>query len=330
MLHRASRYVCLLVVIALSGATGCQTTGSYLLSTIGLEKKPVAVALVLEEKPGAAVASLNPFPAYVPLQKALADDLGRPVAVDSCFAFQACQGLSNGWYAVAVVTPTQFARLPKDQSWRVLAAPVDPQGRVTRRAVLVVATGSPVTGAAELRGKVVAFGPRDDARTHLAALQLLREAGLEPTDLSLELLPIPGSLKHMPDMRAVAQTVINGSADAGFIDEAAWEAFAEHSQQEGEPARDKLRIIGRTVALPGRLLIASPKLDDTTARKVSAFLLATGTKHPEVLEPLGLSGYQLPDDAAITACRVLAAGETIEEPAEPPASEESGKASSAR
>ncbi|MCK4343552.1 MAG: PhnD/SsuA/transferrin family substrate-binding protein [Phycisphaerae bacterium] len=304
----------LLFLVALSGVAGCQTTTSYLLSSIGLKKKPLAVALVLEQRPGEVVAALNPFARYKKLQEALADDLGRPVAVDPCFTFQARHGLGNGWYALAVVTPTQFARWPRDASFRVLAVPLDSKGRLVRGAVLIVPANSELREVSALRGQVVAFGPRDDARTHHAAVQLLRGVGVEKADLTLEMLPVPGSLKHMPDARATAQAVLKGSAAAGFIDEAAWEAFAEHEEKEGEPARDKLRVIGRTGALPGRLVIASPKLDEAAAKKVQAALLAMGENHPEALEPLGVSGYQRPSEELIAACRELIAVEAARTP----------------
>ena len=184
---------------------------------------------------------------------------------------------------------------------------MDGKGRAARKALLVVAAGTEIRSAAELSGKVVAFGPRENARTHLAAMQLIREAGLQRTDLALELLPVPGSLKHMPDGRAVAQTVINGSAAAGFIDEAAWETLAEHPTQVDEPARDQLRVIGQTVAVPDRLWVVSPQLDDATLKSIQGFLLALGPDDADTLKPLNASGFRAPDEETLAACRRLAA-----------------------
>ncbi len=301
------------VVAALSVLGGCQTAGSFFLNFVGLEKKPLAVAVVMDPKPTAAVTALNPFPRYLALQNALSKQLDRPVAVDPCFEFQAAHGLSNGWYAVAVLTPAEFARLPAKDVGQVLAVPVDRQGRPAQTAVLIVPASSKLQDAADLRGKVVAFGPEDDGRTHLAALQLLRAAGVEKTDLSLEVLPIPGGLRHMPDMRSITQAVINGSAAAGFIDAGAWEALPEHSAGD-EPARDKLRVIGRTAALPDRLLVASPRLDDATADAVRKFLLSEAKEHPEVLVPLEIGGYEVPGDDVVSTCRKLAAGPATSQP----------------
>lgn len=313
----ATSGVVLVCDAALLCALGCQSVGLHFLSVIGFKQKPLSVALVADEPPDAAAQALNPFPTYAALQNALADHLGRPVAVDVCFPFQVDLCLSSGWYDLALVTPAQYARLKQPDALRVLAVPVDGQGRAARSALVVVPAGSELQSPAELRGKVVAFGPAGDSRTHHAALQLLESAGLKKTDLSLEVLPVPGSLKHLPDMRSVAQTVINGSSDAGFLDEAAWEGFPEHAETEGAPARDRLRVIGRTIALPSRLLIASPGLDEATASRLRAFLLAVGRDHPQVLEPLAASGYQVPDDRLLAACRGLAG--TVEAAAPPEA-----------
>jgi len=296
------RLTCLLVLLA--AAAGCQTARSLLLSVIGVEKKPLAVALVMDVKPEAALAVLNPFPRYAALQQALAQELGRPVAVDPCFAFQAQRELETGWYHVAVVTPVQYARLPEPLTANVLVVPVDAQGRTARAAVLVVRADSSVRAAADLRGQSVAFGPEDDSRTHHAALQLLREAGLARTDLALEVLPVPGSLKHLPTAQSVLQAVIRGSAAAGFVDEAAWEELPDTGGPD-EPARDMLRIVGRTAALPDRLFVASPRLDEATADAVREALLRVGTQRPDALSPLGISGYAVPDAELLTACRAL-------------------------
>lgn len=299
--------------LTLAGATGCQTTGSYLLSTIGLQKKPLAMALVLD-RPTEAVAALNPFPAYAAMQKAMADHLGRPVAIDPCFVFQARQGLGSGWYAIADVTPAQYAHLVGEGAPRVLAVPIDKDGKTARSALLIVPAASEVSKPEDLRGKKVAFGPADDGRTHYAALQLLREHGLRPTDLSLEALPVPGSLRHMPDMRALAQTVMNGSAAAGFMDESAWDALPMHAEKEDAPAQDRFRVLGRTAELPLRLFVASPRLEAADAEKVTDFLLAAAKDHADVLEPLGVTGYQQPRPDLVTACAKLPVGPAEESP----------------
>jgi ABC-type phosphate/phosphonate transport system substrate-binding protein len=276
------------------------------LNFIGLEQRPLSIALVTDQPTELVVKSLNPFSTYAPLQKALSSELRRPVAIDVCLPFQASSGLENGWYDLAVITPAQYAGFDTLSAGRVLAVPEDRQHHAARCAQLVVSAGSGIRRTSQLRGRSVAFGPAGDSLTHYAALRLLIEAGIKKTDLALDLLPVPGSLKHCPDMRAVAQAVIAGSAQAGFIDEAAWEELPAHAAGETEPARDKLRVIARTTALPDVLVVAGRRLDPHAADRVQAFLLAAATRHQEVLEPLSVSGYTAPSEDVLKACRSLA------------------------
>ncbi len=314
---------CFLLTAAVS-VGGCQTAGLNFLSLIGLQKKPLSIAVVVD-RPLEAADAFNPFSAYSGLQKAMSAELGRPVAIDVCFPFQVEGGLTSGWHDLAILTPAQYARLSNPQTLRAAAIAVDQEGAAVRPAVLVVRAESDIKQIEDLRGKVVAFGPAEDARTHYAALQMLESAGLKRTDLSLELLPWPGSLKHLPDGRAVAQSVINHSSAAGFIDEAVWTALPEQPTQAGEPARGLLRVIGRTAALPTRVLVAGPKLDNDTFESVRAFLLSTGQKHPQALEPLRLKGYGSADDSTLAAClelkRVAAAAAPTEKEQTVPSSD---------
>ncbi len=301
----ASTLSIVLSAAALLTLTGCQTIPTRILSLIGLSKQPIVLALATENRPTAPLEPLNPFPPYTALQQALSHELDRPVALEVCFPFQLGLGLDGGLYSVAVVDGAEYARLSGPRDLRVLAVSVDRQGYFERSAVLVVAARSPARTVPELRGKVVAFGPADDARTHHAALELLERSGLAKAHLSLEVLPLPGSLKHMPDARSAAQSVINGSSDAAFLDEAAWTALPEHTPQADEPARDKLRIIARTRPVPDRVVVASPKLPDDAANRIHAFLVTVASQHPDVLKPLGISGYMLPDKDVIEGWRSL-------------------------
>ncbi len=289
------------LVAALLVGTGCQTAGFRLLSLMGLEQRPLSIALVAD-RPDDAVQAVNPFAAYRPLQTALAEQLGRPVALDVCFCFQVEPCLANGWYDLAVVTATQYARLKNPAAVRTLCVAADRKGRTARSAVLVVRSGSEIETVQDLRGRVVGFGPAEDAIVHHGAVQYLQSQGVRLEDLALDMLPIPGSPRHYPDGRATAEAVLSGAAAAGFIDEADWDELPEVGNG---PARDQLRVIGRTPPLPLGLLIASPRLDSETAQRVREFALQVGMTRPEVLAALPVSGYREPEAALIDACLAL-------------------------
>lgn len=297
-----SRRIPLLAFLGgLAFLTGCQSGGhgAEFLSLIGLSKSPVVISMGIE--PGV----LNPFASYEELRKAMEKSLGRPVQLRLAFPIQIEPNLELGFYHFAFITPGDYLAMAGRKKFDPIAISVDEQGREARSAVLVVRANSGIQKIDDLRGKTIAFGPSEDARTHQAGLALLSENGIQKGDLSLELLPLPGSLKHMPTMSDVAKTVINQSSDAGFIDEAAFDAFVETSSAEGEPARDKLRVIGRTVALPGKILIRSPKADQAIVDQLVQFLLAADQGCPEALKPLFISAFHAPSNEAMAACDQL-------------------------
>ncbi len=301
------------ILLVLSvGLTGCQTAGLRMLRVIGLSEDPLAIALIVEQRPEEALKALNPFQRYTVLQRTLSADVDRPVSIEPCFVFQSRVGLDSGWYQLAVATPAQYAELAETLDLRVLAAPVDDKGEMLSRAVMIVRADSPIEEVAQLRGQAVAFGPVDSTLTHHAALQLIRSAGLKRTDLALDAVPVPGSLRHMPHPRAVAQAVANGSAAAGFITEADWQALPETDPRENEPARDDLRVVAHTLALPKCLLVASPKLDEPTVMEVREFLLAVGRDHPEAVAPLDIQGYEAVGKDVLSRCRQLRSSDSQE------------------
>jgi ABC-type phosphate/phosphonate transport system substrate-binding protein len=288
---------------------GCQShPGASFLSLIGLQQKPVVLNLVSDPAqlaPGNALHLLNPFGPYEPLRAAMAKALDRPVVMDLSLPFQLPLALQAADDRLAIVTPVQYAHLSSLDAVRVLAISLDAQGKSARPALLIVSNRSEVRDVTGLRGRTVAFGPAGDSRTHAAALQLLKRNGLSKTDLSLEVLPILGSLRHMPDDRAAAQAVMNNSADAGFVDEAAWNAFAEADPRPGDPSRSVLRVIGRTVPLPDRLIIAGRKLNPGLSQRIESFLTSAGQRCPDALRPLAISGFAAPTSEIIDDCARL-------------------------
>lgn len=306
-LRRVSKLLAALGV-ALLTLTGCAgRPAARLLSLIGLSQKPLVLSIVAErsEGPATPLELLNPFEGYAPFNAALGDAIGRNVVPDLVFPFQVGPNLALGICHLAIVSPLQLGQLADAESFPVLAVFADEQGRTERGALLIVAERSQIRDAASLRGKIVAFGPAGDARTHQAALRLLAARGLQRGDLSLEPLPIPGSLKHFAHMRAVAQSVMNGSSDAGFIDEHAWETMPEHSEREGDPCRAKLRVIDRAAATPERIVIASPTLDAELRSAVQEFLMSAGRRQAAALSPLKCSGFQAPEADLIARCREI-------------------------
>ncbi len=293
---RPSLTCSLAVSLACLAPAGCHRGGGSFLLNALTGAKPVSIVLVSEQ-----LLQLNPFGPYEELRQALKDHMDRPVRLQLCAPFQCELYLSGGFCQFAFVPPTVYARLADRGRFPVLAASADLRGRRERPALLIVRSDSEIESVADLRGKVVAFGPSIDGRTCVAALDLLERNGVTRDDLKKELLPLPGSLKHIAEGRALVRSVSSGSSDAGFLDQADWERMVAGEGDDAAADVSRLRILAETKPLPDILLIASPKTAPALVETVRAFMLASGRQHPATLKPLALSGYEPVSDAALAA-----------------------------
>lgn len=304
---------------------GCHagaSAGVELLHLVGIAEKPLVLSHVADPSraPDSAAGLINPFAPYSAFHTALGRAVKRTVVPDLALPFQIAPSLALGLSHLAVVTPYQFMQLGDRQKFPVLGVSVDEGGKALRPALLIAPASAAVERIGDLRGAAIAFGPADDARTHHAALALLAENGLKPADLSLSVVPLPGSLRHYPNARAVAQAVLNNSCAGGFVDQAAWEALPERADAAGEPARDRFRVLGETRAMPERLIIASPALDPALRERIASFLLDCGRDNRDCLRPLKLAGFEAPSDEARQAWETLGSGAPPPPEASQPAS----------
>lgn len=285
------------LAVGLGLLAGCRSGGIPLLNLLPSGKSTTVIGLAADPKPlfsDDKIDPINPLERFEPLRKSAQADLGHAVLLDLCLELQLSPNLNLGMYQFVLLTPAQYSRLPEREKYSLLASSIDAGGRASRSAVLVVSATASMKRVDELRGKIVGFGPEREMRGHAAGLRLLEDNGLKRTDLSLEALPVPGSLKVFPNGRAIAQSVINGSSDAGFVDEAYLESLPETAVDKAEPARDKLRVIGKTAASPDWVVIAGLKVDAAAQAKFKAFLLKVGQQSPDALSKLSLRGFGEP------------------------------------
>jgi ABC-type phosphate/phosphonate transport system substrate-binding protein len=270
--------------------------------------KPIQLGVVADRRSELLENPLElflPFQPFEPLRAALSQELARPVNFGLCFLFTADEYLCDGLFDVAVLSPLQYAHMAQRERFPVLALSRDERGRTAAAGLLVAAAGGDIRSTADLRGKVVAFGPPRDARTHGAALLLLADRGIRPADLSPQLLPVPGALKTFSRPQDVLRSVRDGDSHAGWIDEGYWDELPEAAGEAGGPSRAGLRILDRTIALPELLVVGSLRLDAPTRRRIEGFLYTLDSKQPEALRPLRLSGFEPPSDEVLKACSLL-------------------------
>lgn len=300
-----------LFAICIAMLTGCRS-GLPVLNLLPLGR-PLVVSAVAEDPTAFLAAAprgiLESLPNETTFHGALSAALERPVVTELCLPFQAQICLGTGFHQLAILNASQLARIGGPSKFPIVAVGVDEQGRNARSALLVAPASSNLQNPTDLRGKIVAFGPVQDPRTHLAAVDYLQASGVSVNELSLELLPIAGSLKHLPNDRAVLQSVQNGSSAAGFVDEATFESLPE-SAASGELSRGGLKVLARTPPVPLVLIVRSPNLPEADVEAVREALVTARDRRPSLAAALNVSGYADPDPAVIALCSGLSpAGE---------------------
>lgn len=305
-LRRSAGWVALAAVLVVQ--LGCQAP-VVVLNLIGIADKPLTITSVAERRYDykGPLQVLDPFEQTRPLYDALGKEVRRAVVPDMCFEFQLAPNLALGTAQLADASPLHYARIKDAEKFPVLAVATDPRGRVARPALLVAGASSGISEIGGLRGKTVAFGPPRDARTHHAGLLLLRENGINRADLSLELFPVPGSLKTFPNGPDVLQSVLNKSSDGGFVDELFWESLPDSAESPNAIAKSKFRVIGRTMPVVERLILRSPSLDEATAQQVSQFFLTANERHQAALLRMQYGGFAAPPADLLEQCRRLLA-----------------------
>lgn len=296
------------VAAALVVQMGCQAP-VVVLNLIGIADKPLTITSVAERRYdyNGPLQVLDPFGQTRPLYDAMGKEVRRAVVPDMCFEFQLAPNLALGTAQLADASPLHYAHIKDAEKFAVLAVATDPKGRAARPGLLVVSASSGISEVGGLRGKTVAFGPARDARTHHAGLLLLRENGINRADLSLELFPVPGSLKTFPNGPDVLQSVLNNSSDGGFVDELYWESVPESGDTPNAIGKSKFRVIGQTTPVFERLILRSPSLDDATAQQVSQFLFTASERHSAALSRMQYGGFAAPPADLLEQCRRLLA-----------------------
>src|SRR5262249_45310564 len=128
-----------------------------------------------------------------------------------------------------------------------------------------------------------------------------------------------------PKSRDVAQSVMNASSDAGFVDQEDWDNWPEHAGRPDEPAHDRLRIVAPTAPVAERLVLRSPALDDAAAAAVKTFLLGVDKSAPETLKPLRIGGFREPTPEMLANCVRLAEMKSPADATSQPAMPEGGE-----
>lgn len=262
---------------------------------------------------------LDLFPAapFEEVQRGLSRTLGRPTQFEVLKPFQIHAHLAGGRVQFAFVDAGDEVEVLAEGAGQVVARPVFEEEAPSCTALFVVAKDSKINDLSELKGKRVAFGPPNHPALHWAALDALKDAGVEEKELAKQLVPIPGSLQfHISSLEAAKAALLKIEADAGVVDEADFMRWPETGGNvlgnvlSLAISRDQLRVIGRSRPVPifpSGAVVASHTADPKLVEKVRHYLTETVRTQERITKPLGLISYEVPEDKAQQSARAEAA-----------------------
>lgn len=295
---------CAMWLMLLFSLAGCRSGGIPLLNFLPLSK-PINVVIATDSP----IESAYTLVQHEAFRKAFSKEVGREVYLDLALPLLLEPGLSTGWQQLAFVSPLQYEALSNSAKFEVLAVGASGVASGMQPGVIVVRADAQVQAISGLKGKSFAFGPIESARLYPAAVTALSEHGVRASDLKKQLLPVPGSLMHLADSAAILRAVMDGTADAGVVDASYLEALPTTATAD-EVSRGDVRELGRTLSVPDRLVIQSPKLDSPTAVRTREFLLGASHKYPAALKDVRIAGYAAPTEECLSNIRKVARGMT--------------------
>ena len=149
---------------------------------------------------------------FSPLAKYLGDAIGRSIRVEVSSDYNAhIKTIGEGRYDIAYLGPLSYVMLTHSFGNQVILGRLEIIGKPTFQGKIIVRIDSPIRKVSDLKGKHFAFGNRSSTMSYLVPKHVLSEAGVELKDL--------GEMHFAGSHTKVAQTVLDGGADAGAVKE---------------------------------------------------------------------------------------------------------------
>jgi ABC-type phosphate/phosphonate transport system substrate-binding protein len=227
-------------------------------------------------------------------RRAASKELGREVHFELTFPLLLEPQLGVGWQQFAIVSPAHYAALAKPDEFPVVAVGGAAAEQPCRPAYFVAPANSAIRELRDARNELIAFGPAEDSRLFLAAALALDEVGISRGDLKRQIIPVPGSLMHHRNSADATKAVLDGAAGVAVVDSLWFDALPEASPDSMTPSKSRLRVIARTIALPDRVILRSPKIEPGLDLRMREFLLAAHTRHPTAMQRLKIGAFAEP------------------------------------
>jgi phosphonate transport system substrate-binding protein len=155
--------------------------------------------------------------------------------------------------------------------------------------VFIARADSPIRSLSDLKGKRFALGSRDSSQAAILPVYFLREAGLDPEE-DLKLVRFDTDIGKHGDTgtseQDVVRGVIEGSADAGAIGQATWDA----SVAGGSIDERRLRILWTSPGYSHCNFTARAGLPSSLAERFTKAIQAMDYNDPKWKQIMNLEG----------------------------------------
>lgn len=183
-----------------------------------------------------------------------------------------------GAYDLAYANPYLYVAVKKDVKDALpLVIASEPDSGTELFGTIIVKKDSPIKTIADLKGKTIAATDPGSAGAYLVQMLMLQKAKLKKDDVKLVF-----EKKRDP----VAQAVLDGKADAGFV--------RDDDVEKLKAGPDKFRKLGVSEAIPNWPIFIAKKMDPAMTAKVAGALkkLTPGSlKAISTLAPAKIDGF---------------------------------------
>ncbi len=171
---------------------------------------------------------------------------------------------------IAYLGPSIYIDMVNSYGRKPILARLEVNGKPYFHGKIFTQKNSSIKTLADLKGKSIAFGDPNSTMSTRIPLWLLKQNGVEKSDL--------GYYQFLNNHSNVAYSVLMGDFDAGATKEAVYNQF----ESQG------LRAIATTPAISEHLFVTSNKLDDETVQKLKQFMLGLNlyTEGPAILNAI--------------------------------------------
>jgi len=232
---------------------------------------------------------LDEFKYLQPLKKYLADKTGYRIELiipktDEGFNKIVTSKEADFFYQDSYSYVLNAGHLNQQSTLRALTPEKD---SFCSQGVVIAREDNGLSNISDLQGKTVVFGFQNSADRYLAARVLLRENGIELSDLEEYL--------YGQSCEDIMLNVYLGQADAGVLCEQAYiDLLNKNGELESSIDVSKIAVIGKTQPILGWIFCASENTGETTITKINEAMLDLSKNDPEqkeVLEGMKIAGF---------------------------------------